>query len=231
MYWAVHRLLGGYAAGLLKSPPNDIALDKNGWERNLLLHKHHSSLTDWEREKGRPNVLSSMATSTTPPLINSEQFKSSASILRPLPLRFTAANTKNHCRVRCALSTNNWRDSRRLFSISLVLSNLFLIPDRMLSSVHRIVDVGVSSTWRTNSMNKSLWIVFFNIYLCRCFCWKLSGQIREEVNDRVILVWAFTYLLRFIKLILMHSIQEKAGSAWSLCSCRHIDQVTNRRRR
>ncbi|KAA0064710.1 uncharacterized protein E5676_scaffold187G00160 [Cucumis melo var. makuwa] len=80
-----------------------------------------------------------MATSTTPPLISSEQFKFSASILPPLPLRFTAANNKNHCRVRCALSSNNWRESRRLFSISLVLSNLFLIPDRMLSSVQRII--------------------------------------------------------------------------------------------
>ncbi|XP_023546526.1 uncharacterized protein LOC111805621 [Cucurbita pepo subsp. pepo] len=69
-----------------------------------------------------------MATPTTPSLISSEQFKSFTSILPPLPLRFTAAKTKNQWRVRCALSSNNWRESRRLFSISLVFSNLFLIP-------------------------------------------------------------------------------------------------------
>lgn len=106
-----------------------------------------------EREKDRPNVPSSMATSTTPALISSEQFKSSASILPPLPLSFTAANTKNHWRVRCALSSNNWRHSRRLFSISLVLSNFFLIPECMPPSVHWIIVVYVSPTGRTNSMN------------------------------------------------------------------------------
>ena len=50
-------------------------------------------------------------------------------------------------------------------------------------------------------------------------------------NDRLIFVWEFPCLLRFIELILMHSIQEKAGSAWSLCSSRHTDAVTNQRRR
>ncbi|XP_022962618.1 uncharacterized protein LOC111463014 [Cucurbita moschata] len=69
-----------------------------------------------------------MATPTTPSLISSEQFKSFTSILPPLPLRFTGAKARNQWRVRCALSSNNWRESRRLFSISLVFSNLFLIP-------------------------------------------------------------------------------------------------------
>lgn len=70
-----------------------------------------------------------MATPTTTALISSEHFKSSASILPSLPRRFSAANTKNHRRFRCALSSSNWRKNRRLVSISLLLSNLFLIPD------------------------------------------------------------------------------------------------------
>ncbi|KAF3446109.1 hypothetical protein FNV43_RR11288 [Rhamnella rubrinervis] len=39
-----------------------------------------------------------------------------------------AAKSKQLPSVRCALSATNWRESRRLFSISLVLSHLFLIP-------------------------------------------------------------------------------------------------------
>lgn len=124
-------------------------------------------LRGWDRESENdlPNVPSSMATPTTTALISSEHFKSSASILPSLPRRFSAANTKNHRRFRCALSSSNWRKNRRLVSISLLLSNLFLIPDRMRRSVHRIICCLCYSCWMSqkwkNSMNKSFWTVLY----------------------------------------------------------------------
>ena len=96
-----------------------------------------------------------MASVGTPAHVSIKPLNSSIHPL-PVPPNFIQ-KPKQSLHVRCALSTPKWREGRRLLSISLALSHLLFIPNRMLSSISiRLLISDVSLTRKENKMNSGL---------------------------------------------------------------------------